>query len=328
MCEPLTLTRAELDAAAAVVYTHIAPTPQYAWPLLSAALGAEVWVKHENCTPIGAFKVRGGLTYVQSLRERRPDVPGIVSATRGNHGMSLAYAGAALGVPVTIVVPTINSREKNAAMTALGAEVVEVGSDFQEAREHAQDLAEHDGRECVSPFHRDLVAGVATYARELFLAAGRLDVVYVGVGMGSGACGLIAVRDALGAHAEIVGVVSERAPATALSFDAHEVVNTARADTFVDGVATRAPDPVAMATLRAGLSRVVSVSDDEVAEAMRIMFRATHHLPEPAGAIAMAGLMRERVEQSGRRVGVILSGCNMDTAIAATVLSGRTPAPA
>ncbi|WP_406832027.1 threonine dehydratase [Pedococcus sp. KACC 23699] len=322
----MSFSMADLDAATAVVRTHFPATPQFAWPLLGEHVGATVWVKHENQTPTGAFKVRGGLVYADRLARERPEVTGIVSATRGNHGQSLAYAGSAAGLRVVIVVPEGNSPDKNAAMEGFGAELVVHGADFQESREQAARLGEELGLETVPSFHRDLVVGVATYAKELFDAAGPLDAVYVGVGMGSGIAGIVGVRDLLGLSTRVVGVVAEQAPATALSFAAGEVVTTERAATFVDGVACRTPDPEAIATIVAGADHVVTVSEDDTAEAMRVLLRTTHQLAEPAGAIALAGLLAEREAVAGTRVGVILSGGNCDSSILAEVLAGRTPA--
>ena len=323
----MTLTREDLDAATAVVRRHFPATPQFAWPLLGREVGAQVWVKHENQTPTGAFKVRGGLVYTDRVVRERPQVRGLVSATRGNHGQSLAYAGRAAGLRVVIVVPEGNSPDKNAAMEGFGAELIVHGRDFQESREHAMGLGEDLGLEAVPPFHPDLVAGVATYAQELFDAAGALDTVYVPVGMGSGICALIATRDLLGLTTQIVGVVSDRAPATALSFAAGEVVDTDTAATFVDGVACRSPIPEAVAQIVGGATRIVRVSDDAVAEAMRVMLRTTHQLPEPSGAIALAGLLSEPDQVAGRRVATVLTGGNCDAEILTTVLEGRTPAP-
>jgi threonine dehydratase len=320
-------TRADLDAATAVVRSALPVTPTFAWPLLADAVGATVWVKHENHLPVGAFKVRGGLVYVDALRRERPHVRRLVSATRGNHGQSLAFAGTRAGLEVTIVVPHGNSPDKNTAMRALGATLVEHGHDFQAAREHAAELAGDADTELVPSYHPDLVRGVATYAAELFDQAGPLDTVYVAVGMGSGACGLIAVRDLLGLDTEIVGVVSAHADATARSVAAGHVVATDTADTFVDGVATRSPDPEAIAAMTAGLARVVTVDDDAAAEAMRLLFRTTHNVPEPAGALALAGLWAERERQAGRTVAVIQSGGNADTDLLQTVLAGGTPRP-
>ena len=315
----------DLAWATEVVGRWVPPTPQYAWPLLGREIGAEVWVKHENHTPTGAFKVRGGLAYTQRLRSERPDVRGIISATRGNHGQSLAFAGRAAGLDVTIVVPHGNSPDKNAAMEAFGAELIVHGHDFQAAREHAAAVGADRGLEAVPSFHPALVLGVATYARELFEAAGALDTVYVPVGMGSGICGIIGVRDLLGLETDVVGVVSAEAPATALSVAAGRVVTTETADTFVDGVACRVPDADAVAAISAGAARIVCVSEDEAAEAMRVMFTTTHNVAEPAGALALAGLMSERSAVAGQRVAVIHTGGNADASLLLEVLSGRTP---
>ena len=242
----------ELARATEIVRRYVPPTPQFEWPLLSQVAGSAVVVKHENHTPVGAFKVRGGLVYMDRLARERPDVSGVVSATRGNHGQSLAFAGRVHDRSVTIFVPHGNSVEKNASMRALGAEVVEFGDDFQEARERSIEFAAERGLEPVPPFHPDLVLGVATYAKELFDGAGELDTIYVPVGMGSGINALIAVRDLLGLDTQIVGVVSELAPSTLLSFERGGVVTTESAATFVDGVATRSPDPVSIAGIVAG----------------------------------------------------------------------------
>jgi threonine dehydratase len=317
----------ELGSASALVRRWVPPTPQYHWPLLSQAVGAKVWVKHENHTPTGAFKVRGGLVYVERLRTHRPKVTGIVSATRGNHGQSLAFAGRAAGLDVTLVVPHGNSPDKNAAMRGFGAEVVEHGHDFQAAREHSAELATERGDEVVPSYHPDLVLGVATYAGELLDAVGELDVVYVPVGMGSGISGLIRVRDLLGLRTEIVGVVASGAPAYALSFASGRVVETDTAETFVDGVACRAPDALALEVIRAGAARVVEVDDGATAEAVRLLFATTHNAAEPAGAIALAGLLSERDAVRGRRVAFIQTGGNIDTAMLADILAGGTPAP-
>jgi len=311
--------------AAAVVARHMAPTPQYAWPLLGAEVGAEVWVKHENCTPTGAFKVRGGLVYVDRLVRERPGVRGVVSATRGNHGQSMAFAGRAAGIPVTIVVPFGNSPDKNAAMRGFGAELIEHGVDFQAAREHLATVAAERGLEVVPSFHRDLCLGVATYAHELFTAAGELDAVYVPVGMGSGICGLMAIRDLLGLRTELIGVVSELAPATALSFAAGVPISTETSATFIDGVATRVPDPEAIDLIVKGAARIVQISEDECADAVRLMMRCTHHLIEPSGAAAFAALWAEREQMAGKRVGVIASGGNIDANLLIEILAGRTP---
>lgn len=303
----------------------MAPTPQYVWPLLARHVGTEVWVKHENHTPTGAFKVRGGLVYAERLRRERPLVKGIVSATRGNHGQSLAFAGRAIGIGVTIVVPVGNSPDKNASMQGFGAELIEHGHDFQAAREHASAIGAERGLETVPSYHPDLVLGVATYARELFEAAGELDAVYVPVGMGSGASGIIGVRDQLGLGTEVIAVVAEQAPATALSVATGRVVTTDAANTFVDGVACRVPDADAISVISAGAARVLTVSEDAAAEAMRVLFATTHNVAEPAGALGLAGLLAERSWAAGKRVAVIQTGGNADADLLLQVLSGHTP---
>ena len=313
----------ELASATDLVRRRVPATPQYPWPLLGQRVGAQVWVKHENHTPTGAFKVRGGLVYADRLRSQRPQVTGLVSATRGNHGQSIALAGKAAGLDVTIVVPQGNSADKNTAMRGFGAEVIEHGDDFQAAREHSVALAHERGLEAVPSFHPDLVVGVATYARELFDAAGELDAVYVPVGMGSGICGLIRVRDLLGLHTKVVGVVADGAPAMALSFAAGRAVSTPSVDTLVDGVACRVPDAEAVATVNAGADHIVAVSDDATADAMRMLFATTHNAAEPSGAIALAGLLAEREQHRGRRVAVIQTGGNADSAMFSAVLAGQ-----
>ena len=218
-------TLAQLESTAAVVYQGLAPTPQYAWPLLQEALGSELWVKHENHAPTGAFKVRGGLAFFQDLAQRRDRPRGVISATRGNHGQSVGFAARRHGIPATIVAPIGNSREKNAAMRALGVELIEHGEDFQAAREHAMHLAQERGLLMVPSFHPLLVRGVASYSLELLRAVPDLDVVYVPIGLGSGICGMIAAREALGRKTEVVGVVSAQAPAYALSFEQRRPVD-------------------------------------------------------------------------------------------------------
>ena len=321
----------ELEAAARLVGSVFPPTPQIAWPLLAARTGVETWVKHENHTPCGAFKVRGGLVYVASLlREtaaRGQPVRGLVAATRGNHGQSLAFAARREGLPMVIVVPHGNSTEKNAAMCALGAELIERGIDFDEARVVAAGLAAERGWHLVPSFHPELVRGVATYAWEFFRAAPPLDVVYVPVGLGSGICGVIRVRDLLGLSTRVVGVVSAGAPAYARSFVAGEVVTTSEARTVLaDGMACRVPDPEALAIIRAGAERVVEVSDAEVAAAMRAFHADTHNLAEGAGAAALAALLQpaELAAARGRRVGVILCGGNVDRDLYRRVLAEDT----
>jgi threonine dehydratase len=311
---------AGLEAAARLVYGALPPTPQYPWPLLARRTGCEVWVKHENHTPIGAFKVRGGVVYMDRLRRERPHVKGVVSATRGNHGQSIAFAAARAGVAATIVVPHGNSVEKNAAMRAFGAEVLEHGHDFDSAREAAVALAGKRGLEMVPSFDMDLVRGVASYSLELLRAAPDLDTVYVPIGLGSGICGMIAAREALGLRIKIVGVVATGAPAYALSFAAGKVVATNAAETFADGVAVRGPDPLALDIIRRGVERVVQVNDDAIMQAMRIYYEDTHQLVEGAGACPLAALMQERDTMRGRKIGLVLSGGNIDRPLYARII--------
>lgn len=311
-----------LREAATYVHQHVPPTPQHAWPLLAERLGCQLWVKHENHAPTGAFKVRGGLVYVRSLLAQAVLPRGLVTATRGNHGQSMALAARQAGLPLVIVVPEGNSREKNAAMRALGAELVEHGVDFDVAREEAARLAEVRGYAMVPSFHAELVKGVATYALELFEAVADLDCVYVPIGMGSGICGLIQARNLLGLRTEIVGVVSGAADAYAQSFEQGRVVTTASANTFADGMACRVPHPQAFALLREHAARIVRVSDDEIASAMRLYHETTHNTAEGAGAAALAALMQECGRQAGKRVAVVLSGANVDRERYARVLAG------
>lgn len=314
------LTREDIEQAARQVYQVMPATAQYRWPLLAERLGCTVWVKHENHTPTGAFKVRGGITFMHWLRREHPNVKGIVSATRGNHGQSLALAASAVGLKALIVVPLGNSLEKNNAMRGFGGEVVEYGRDFDEAREEAARLALEHGLYLVPPFHTELVKGVATYALELFSAAPDLHTVYVPIGCGSGICGVIAARDALGLNTQVVGVVSTEAAAAKLSFEAKTICETASANTFADGLAVRKPIAEAFDVYGAGAARIVSVSEDEIAEAMRVYYTDTHNLAEGAGAAALAALMQERDRMQGKRVGVILSGGNIDRAVYARVI--------
>jgi threonine dehydratase len=303
---------AELERAHEIVGQAVPPTPAHAWPLLAQRLGATIVVKHENHTPTSAFKVRGGLVYLDRLKRERPNTRGIISATRGNHGQSLAFAASRHGVPVTIYVPHGNSVEQNRAIRGFGAELVEHGEDFQAAREEAYRRAETNGLEIVPAFHPDLVLGVATYALELLRKARDLDVLYVPIGQGSGICGCILARDLLGLRTEIVGVQSTEAPSYALSFVAGAVVTTETSNTRADGVATRIPDADAVAIICKGASRVVQVTDDEIASAMRAYWTDTHNLAEGAGAAALAAALQEKKKLQGKRVGLVLSGGNID----------------
>lgn len=310
----------QLRDAARLIQPLVPPTAQIAWPLLAERSGCEVWVKHENHSPTGAFKLRGGLVYVDSLRRRQPELRGLITATRGNHGQSLALAARHAGLALRILVPEGNAREKNAAMRAFGAEVIEQGRDFDEARAVAARMARDEGLHFVPALHPDLVRGVATYALELFEAAPPLDRVYVPIGMGSGICGLIRTRDLLGLRTEIVGVVARGADAYAQSFEAGEICRTERADTFADGMACRDPQAEALEIIRAGAARILRVDDEEIRAAIRVLHEDTHNLAEGAGAAALAALMQEREINRGGRAAVILSGANIDRQMLAEII--------
>ncbi|HYU54357.1 MAG TPA: threonine dehydratase [Gemmatimonadaceae bacterium] len=310
----------QLESAAALIYKSMPPTPQYRWPLLEARVGTTLWVKHENHTPTGAFKVRGGLVYLEELCRTGERPRGVVSATRGNHGQSVGFAARRYGIPAALVVPHGNSVEKNAAMRALGIEVIEEGHDFQAAAEIADTIAIERGWHRFPSFHPLLVRGVGTYALELFRAVPDLDTVYVPVGMGSGLCGVIAARDALGLRTGVVAVVSERAPAFALSYDQGRVVSHEVTTRVADGMACRTPDEAALTIARHGVERVVQVSDDEVESAMRALFSDTHNTAEGGGAAALAALLKEKDEMHERKVAVVLSGGNVDSDLFAAIL--------
>lgn len=312
----------QLRQAAELIHQSIPPTPQYAWPLLAERLGCEVWVKHENHTPAGAFKVRGGLLYVHELIRRQPRLPGLITATRGNHGISLAMAARKAELRLQILVPEGNSTEKNAAMRACGAEVVEYGRDFDIARQRAVELAEANGWHFVPSLHPDLIRGVATYALELLEAVPDLRRVYVPIGLGSGICGMIRTRDLLGLDTEIIGVVSSAADAYAQSVEQGRVVTTETANTFADGMACRMPAPEALEIIREGAARIVRVDDTEIRQAIVALHEDTHNLAEGAGAAALAAAMQERERNLGERIAVVLSGGNIDREVLAEILKG------
>ena len=325
---PITFEMSELQSASQLVHRVMPPTPLYAWPKLESRAGCRVRVKHENLTPTGAFKVRGGIVYLDRLCRAQPRINGVISATRGNHGQSIAFAAGRAGVAATIYVPTGNSPDQNSSISAFGARVVEFGRDFDEAKHEAFRVAAAEGLHFIPSFHRDLIAGVASYALELFTAASDLDAVYVGMGMGSGICGLIAVRDLLKLRTEIVGVSAIKAPANALSFAAGTAVPSPTSKTFADGLATREPNAAAIAAVCRGASRWVEVSEDEIAEAMRIYFDDTHHVAEGAGAAPLAALLKDRQRMAGKNVALVLSGGNIERARFLAVLGGETPAVA
>lgn len=321
-------TIAELDAAADIVYRAMPPTPQLSWPLLDQELGASAWVKHENHTPLSAFKARGGLVYMDALVRREPGIPGVIAATRGNHGQSVAFAARRHGIAATIVVPHGNSREKNAAMRALGARLVEYGAEFQESRQYALSLAARDGLHMVPSCHRDLIAGVATGWLELFRACPDIDLVLVPIGQGSGICGAIAARHALGRRIDIIGVVSSHAPSYQLSLAARRAVEAPVTTRLADGLACRAPDPFSLATVLECVTEIIAVSDDEIAAAMRLLYHATHNVAEGAGAASLAAALRLRDQGrlAGRTLGLPLTGGNVDADVFAEVLRPAEPA--
>jgi threonine dehydratase len=323
--QEISFDMAELERAAKLVHEIVPATPQYAWPKLGRRAGCTVWVKHENHTPTGAFKVRGGLVYLNRLRETNSMTPGVISATRGNHGQSIAFAAARNRIPATIYVPHNNSQDQNCAIAAFGARVVEFGKDFDEAKHEASRVSAAEGLHFIPSFHRDLVIGVSTYALELFSAVSSLDAVYVGVGMGSGINGLMTVRDLMGLKTEIVAVGAAKAPANARSFAAGHAVNAESARTFADGLATREPNALAVAGICRGAARMLEVSEDEFADAIRIYFDDTHHIVEGAGAAPLAALLQERTRMAGKNVAVVLSGGNIERARYLQVLNGITP---
>lgn len=311
----------QIHEAQKSVYPHMPPTPQYTWPLLNQRLGVEAWIKHENHTPVGAFKLRGALVYVEWLRQTHPDLSGVVAATRGNHGQGVAMAARLNRIRAVIVVPHGNSPEKNRAMQAQGAELIEHGHDFQEALEFARTLAGGQGLVMVDSFHERLVMGTATYALEFFHGAPRLDRIYVPIGLGSSICGVAAARNALGLATEIVGVVSAASPSYALSFRERRVVEAPSQTRIADGLACRVPNAQAMEAIWENVARIVQVSDGQIAEAMRIYYEDTHNLTEGAGAAALAGALAER---SGKqRIGIVLTGANVDREVYGDVLAGN-----
>ena len=318
------ITLDDITSASRIVYSDMPATPQYRWPLLCEHLGAEVWVKHENHTPVGAFKIRGGLVYFAHLAQSGQVPKGVIAATRGNHGQSVGYAAQRYGIPATIVVPHGNSVEKNAAMRAFGVELIEHGDDFQAAREFTHSLARKKSLHLVPSFHPLLIAGVATYSLELLQAVKDIDVVYVPIGLGSGICGMLAARDALDLKTEVVGVVSAHASAYAQSFSAKRPVESPVTTKLSDGMACRVPEPAALDIILEGVDRIVQVTDDEVSAAMRMMFESTHNVCEGAGAAALAAATQEKLRISGGKVAVVASGGNVDQDVFADVLNVKT----
>jgi threonine dehydratase len=289
--------------------------------LLSERLGVELWVKHENHSPVGAFKIRGGLVYFDHLARSGQVPAGVISATRGNHGQSVGYAARRYGIAATIVVPHGNSVEKNAAMQALGVTLIEHGDDFQASREFAQELAREQSLHMVPAFHRLLVTGVSTYSLELLQHVQGLDVVYVPIGLGSGICGMMAARDALNLKTSIVGVVSAHASAYAKSFSAGHPVDSEVTTQLSDGMACRVPEPASLELILHGVDRIVQVTDEEVSAAMRMMYECTHNVCEGAGAAALAAARQESARIAGKKVAVVASGGNVDRDVFARVLA-------
>ncbi|MHA1152932.1 MAG: threonine dehydratase [Alphaproteobacteria bacterium] len=312
----------EIASAADLIYRHLGPTPEYCWPLICERAGTEVWVKHENHTPIGSFKVRGGLVYLDDLIKRAPETRGVIAATRGNHGQSVAYAARRAGIEAVVVAPHGNSVEKNRAMRAFGAELIEHGEDFNAALDRAEELAAARGLHAFPSYHPLLVRGVASYGLELFHAVPDLDTVYVPIGLGSGINGVISARDALGLGTRVVGVVAEQAATYALSFDAGRPVSTETCDTLADGVSVRIPSAEALEVMLNGAERVVTVSEGEIGAAMRAYYTDTHNLAEGAGAAPLAALLKEKEVMAGRKVAVILSGGNVDSEVYRDILAG------
>jgi threonine dehydratase len=316
-------TLPEIEAIAARVDPIVPPTPQFTWPLLNARAGCELWVKHENHTAIGSFKIRGAVHYIAQLAARAPEVRGVIAATRGNFGQAVAFAAHRHGLTTTIVVPHGNNPEKNRAMRALGAELIEHGEDFQAALVHGERLAAQRGLHWVPSFHRDLFCGNAVSTLAFLRGAPALDAVYVPIGLGSGICAMIAARDALGAKTKIIGVSADRAPANALSFAARTRIIEPAATRIADGMAVSTPNADALELILRGVERVVRVTDDEVEAAMRAYFSDTHNVAEGAAAAGLAAVLQDRATVAGRRVGVVFTGGNVDAATFARVLGVR-----
>lgn len=312
---------AEIEALASAINAVVPATPHFSWPLLNARAGGEIWVKHENHTAVGSFKIRGALAYLNRLRERAPACRGVIAATRGNHGQAVAFAAARNGLSATLVVPQGNSAEKNRAMRALGAELIEHGTDFQAALEHSKALAASRQLHALPSFHHDLVAGNAVSALEFLRSAPPLHSVYVPIGLGSGICAMMAARDALRQPTRIIGVASAAAPGIALSFEAGLLVPHPVSTRIADGLACSTPNFDALAFILRGVERIVRVSDEEVEAAMRAYFSDTHNVAEGAAAAALAAVLRERHSIAGQRVGVVFTGGNVDATVFARVLA-------
>jgi threonine dehydratase len=313
----------QIHEAQKLVYSHISPTPQYSWPLINERLGVEAWIKHENHTPVGAFKLRGALVYATWLKQAQPSLAGIVAATRGNFGQGVAMAARLLGLKSVVVVPQVNNLDQNRAIVAQGAELVEHGGDFQESLEFARTLATQRSFAFVESFHERLVWGTATYALEFFQGAPPLDRVYVPIGLGSSICGIVAVRNALRLQTEIVGVASAACPAITLSFRQRQLVEAPARTVIADGLACRRPNPSALEIIWANVARIVEVTDEEIADAMSIYYEDTHNVAEGAGASSLAAALKEKSDLHGKRIGIVLTGGNIDRETFAAVLNGE-----
>jgi threonine dehydratase len=327
--EPMQLpSLTQIREAQSVVYRSMPPTPQFSWPLINqrfdvdSQTSTEAWIKHENHSPVGAFKLRGALVYMDWLRQTQPQVTGVVAATRGNHGQGVGRAARLAGLKAVIVVPHGQSQEKNRALLAEGVELIVRGHDFQESLEYARKLAAERELTMVDSFHERLVMGTATYAMELFEGAPKLDTVYVPIGLGSSICGVAAARNALGLNTEIIGVVAAESPSYSLSFKAHKVVEAPSRTLIADGLSCRLPNAQAMEAITENVARVIEVSDAEIAAAMRAYYQDTHNLAEGAGAAALAGALKEKDQLAGRRIGIVLTGGNVDRGVYKEVLAG------
>jgi threonine dehydratase len=315
---------AQIRDAQTVVYRSMPPTPQYSWPLLNQHLRAEAWIKHENHTPVSAFKLRGALVYIDWLKQTQPGLAGVVAATRGNHGQGVGMAARLAGLCAVIVVPHGNSREKNRAMLAQGVELIEYGRDFQESLEFARTIAAERGFAMVDSFHERLVMGTATYALEFLEATPPLETVYVPIGLGSSICGMAAARNALGVNCKIVGVVAAESPSYALSLRERRLVEAPSRTVIADGLACRTPNLLAMEVIWKNVDRIIEVSDTEIAEAMRAYYQDTHNLAEGAGAAALAGALQEMNAHEGKCIGIILTGGNVDKEMYEQVLTDNS----
>ncbi len=304
----------EIVRARAVIYRYLRPTPLIHYQPLSEITGFQTYIKHENHNPTGAFKVRGGLNLIASLPQEEKE-RGVITATRGNHGQSIAMASRIFGVPCTLLVPHGNNPEKNRAMRGFGAELVEYGRDFDEARQRAEEIREEKGLRYIHPANEPrLINGVGTYSLEIFEDLPDVDAIIVPIGGGSGACGAITIARALNPNTRVIGVQAERAPSVYLSWKEGRIIETESADTFADGLATRVPFEMTFNIIREGISDIVTVSEEEMKSSVRLLLETTHNLAEGAGAAPLAAALKLRDRLRGKKVVIILSGGNIDLA--------------